>query len=149
MWLIHDDQNELNLLNHKKLTPSPSWHNKYYYPDHHLATAAYDSFVVAAFTEEAFKYLVFLIFIWRNKHFNERFDGIVYATFISMGFAAVENVLYIIGSGLGTGILRAFTAIPAHAIFGITMGYFLARAKFRPNNKAVNIIAFNLPYRFT
>lgn len=116
------------------------WDNKYNYPANKLLTAAYDSFIVAAFTEELFKYLVFIIFIWSNKNFNEKFDGIIYAVYISLGFAAIENIMYVFGSGIGTGLIRAFTAVPAHTIFGITMGYFLAWAKFNPNKRFIYII---------
>ena len=115
------------------------WDNKYNYPANKLLTAAYDSFIVAAFTEELFKFLVFIIFIWSNKNFNEKFDGIIYAVYISLGFAAIENIMYVFGSGIGTGLIRAFTAVPAHTIFGITMGYFLAWAKFNPSKRFIYI----------
>jgi RsiW-degrading membrane proteinase PrsW (M82 family) len=106
-----------------------------------LSAVAYDAFVVAAFTEEGFKMLVFMIFFWRNKNFNEKFDGIVYAALISLGFAAVENILYVFDNGFGTGILRAFTAVPGHAIFGITMGFFLGLAKFEPVKRGIYLMA--------
>jgi RsiW-degrading membrane proteinase PrsW (M82 family) len=96
-----------------------------------IATAFYDGFIVAAFTEELFKYLAFLLIIWRNRNFNELFDGIIYAVFISLGFAAIENFFYVFGKGGGVGVLRAFTAVPAHAIFGITMGYYFGIARFK------------------
>ena len=105
-----------------------------------ITTAAYSSFIVAAFTEELFKFLAFFILIWRNKNFDERFDGIVYAVFISLGFAAVENIFYIIGHGLQTGLLRAFTAVPAHALFGISMGFFLGLAKFSKKKRGLYIL---------
>ncbi len=125
------------------------WHTKYALPTMQLNTAAYDAFVVAAFTEEFFKILVFFIFIWKNKNFNEKFDGIVYAVFISMGFAAAENLLYVLGSGFGTGIIRAFTAVPAHAIFAVTSGYFLAFAKFKPSGKVFYLfLALAVPVLF-
>ncbi len=114
------------------------WHTKYY-PDIHLHTAAFDAFAVAAFTEEFFKILVFFIFIWKNTNFNEKFDGIVYAVFISMGFAAAENLMYVLGNGFGTGILRAFTAVPAHAIFAVSSGYFLGLAKLKSSGKFINL----------
>jgi len=88
------------------------------------------SFVVAGITEEVFKFLVIFLIVWKNSNFNEKFDGIVYASFASLGFALVENFLYVMQNGAGVGFLRAFTAVPAHAIFGITMGYFLGLAKF-------------------
>jgi RsiW-degrading membrane proteinase PrsW (M82 family) len=122
------------------------WENKYNYPSNKMMTAAYDAFVVAAFTEELFKYLVFVLFIWRNKNFNEKFDGIVYASFISLGFAAIENIMYTLSGGIGTGLIRAFTAVPAHTIFGITMGYFFAWAKFRSNKRFLYLLlAFFVP----
>jgi len=66
----------------------------------------------------------------KSREFNDKYDGIVYSGFISLGFAAVENVLYVFGNGYGTGIMRAFTAVPAHAIFGITMGFYFGMARF-------------------
>lgn len=99
------------------------------------------SFIVAGTTEEVFKFLVIFIFIWKHKEFNEKFDGIVYAAFASLGFALVENFLYVFQNGAGVGVLRAFTAVPAHAIFGITMGYFFGLAKFNKNNQSTLLIA--------
>lgn len=100
----------------------------------------YTAFVVAAFTEELFKYLVLILAFYSSRHFNERFDGIVYAVFISLGFALVENILYVIGnSSMQVGIMRAFTAVPAHAIFGVIMGFHLGLAKFGDKNKTFQI----------
>ncbi len=95
-----------------------------------LGKATWNAFVVAAFSEELFKYIALYLLIWKRKEFNDKLDGIVYAVFISLGFAAVENVLYVMGNGFGTGITRAITAVPAHAIFGITMGFYFGMAKF-------------------
>lgn len=97
-----------------------------------FAKPVFHAFVIAGFTEEIFKYFVLFILIWKNRAFNEKFDGIVYAVFISLGFAGVENVLYVAEGGNVTGLIRAFTAVPAHAIFGITMGFFFGYAKFYP-----------------
>jgi len=101
----------------------------------HFGAAAWKAFIVAGFTEEMFKFLALYLLIWKSPEFNEKFDGIVYAVFISLGFAAVENLLYVTGSGLSTGFVRAFTAVPAHAIFGITMGFYFGMAKFYPKNQ--------------
>jgi RsiW-degrading membrane proteinase PrsW (M82 family) len=92
----------------------------------------YRAFILAALNEEAFKFIAVLFLVWRSKHFNEKFDGIVYAVFVSLGFAAVENVLYVVSYGTQTGITRAITAVPAHALFGVTMGYYLGLARFNP-----------------
>ena len=96
----------------------------------HLLSAAWNAFVVAAFSEELFKFIALYLLIWKSREFNEKFDGIVYAVFVSLGFAAVENILYVTGNGVSTGISRAITAVPAHAIFGITMGFYFGLAKF-------------------
>jgi len=100
-----------------------------------LWDAAYNAFVVAAFSEELFKFLVIYFLIRRSPHFNERFDGIVYAVFVSLGFAAVENVLYVISGGLNAGLMRAFTAVPAHAFFGVVMGFYFGKHRFINKSK--------------
>ena len=107
----------------------------------------YHAFVVASFTEEGFKYLAYILLIWRSRDFNEKFDGIVYAVFISLGFAAVENMLYVYRGGYQVGMLRAFTAVPAHAIFGISMGYHFGLAKFYPDERKKQLrLAFLIPF---
>jgi RsiW-degrading membrane proteinase PrsW (M82 family) len=91
--------------------------------------AAYNGFIVAGLTEELFKFLFLYFIFWNNRHFNEKFDGIVYAVFVSLGFAAVENVMYVFSNDISVGYVRAITAVPAHAIFGIVMGYHLGIAR--------------------
>jgi RsiW-degrading membrane proteinase PrsW (M82 family) len=93
-----------------------------------LGAAAYHAFFVAGLMEELFKFLALYILVWRSPSFNEQFDGIVYAVFVSLGFAGVENVLYVMDGGMQTAFTRALTAVPAHAIFGIAMGYYLGIA---------------------
>lgn len=93
-----------------------------------VAEAAYHAFVVAGFTEELFKFLALYLLVWKSPSFNEKFDGIVYAVFVSLGFAGVENVMYVMDGGMQTALTRALTAVPAHAIFGVTMGYYLGIA---------------------
>lgn len=87
-----------------------------------------NAFVVAALCEETCKFL-FLRTTWRNRAFDYQFDAIVYAVTVSLGFAALENVLYVLQYGMQTGLLRAVTAVPGHAIFGVFMGYFYGYAK--------------------
>ena len=93
-----------------------------------IGNAAYHAFVVAGTTEEVFKFIILYLLVWKSPSFNEKFDGIVYAVFVSLGFAAVENVLYVMEGGLQTAMIRAITAVPAHALFGVTMGYYLGIA---------------------
>jgi protease PrsW len=112
-----------------------------------VALQAFKAFIIAAFTEESFKYLAFFLLIWRSKDFNEKFDGIVYAVFISLGFAAVENLIYVYAGGYQVGMLRAFTAVPAHALFGVSMGYHFALAKFYPQSRNRELaLAFLFPF---
>lgn len=92
--------------------------------------AFYDAFIVAGFSEELFKFLVLFLLIWNNKNFNEKFDGIVYAVFISLGFAAIENIMYVFQYGVTTGYTRAIVSVPGHALFGVTMGFYFGLAKF-------------------
>jgi RsiW-degrading membrane proteinase PrsW (M82 family) len=106
-----------------------TWNNLGF-PSEGLYYAAYKAFIVAGAVEEFFKFLFLVLLIWRLKSFNERFDGIVYAVFISLGFAVVENLLYVFSKGTGAGFTRMFTAVPGHAIYGITMGYYFGLAKF-------------------
>ena len=94
-----------------------------------VPAAAYNAFLVAGSTEEVFKFLALYLLVWKSPSFDEKFDGIVYAVFVSLGFAAVENVLYVLDGGYQTAIVRAITAVPAHALFGITMGYYLGIAR--------------------
>lgn len=102
--------------------------------------AFYNAFVVAAFSEELFKFLALFILIWKNVNFNEKFDGIVYATFISLGFAGIENILYVFQHGEATGYVRAIVSVPGHALFGVTMGFYFGMAKFYPKRKVEFLI---------
>jgi len=88
------------------------------------------SFVGIGLVEEGFKYMVLKRITWKSVYFNERFDGIVYGVAVSLGFAAFENILYVIGGGMSIGILRAFTAVPMHAVLGVLMGVAYGKAKF-------------------
>jgi RsiW-degrading membrane proteinase PrsW (M82 family) len=94
-----------------------------------VGEAAYHAFIVAGITEEVFKFAVIYLLVWRSPQFDEKFDGIVYAVFVSLGFAAVENILYVLQNGYQTAMVRALTAVPAHALFGVTMGYYLGIAR--------------------
>lgn len=87
-------------------------------------------FLVVALPEEFGKLWIVKKTVYDDKKFNEFMDGITYCILASMGFAIFENVVYIYQYGLATGILRAFTAVPAHALFSGIMGYYIGLAKF-------------------
>ena len=86
-------------------------------------------FVVVALSEEGFKYLLLRKRTWWSGEFNCQFDGVVYAVFVSLGFALWENISYVLMYGLGTALVRAITAVPGHACFGVFMGAFYGLAK--------------------
>ncbi len=98
-----------------------------------LIGVAFTAFVVAGFTEEYFKRLVVLKLMCKNKYFDEKLDGIVYAVFSALGFATVENIMYVAfrySYNSYIGLYRGVLSVPGHAIFGVTMGYYLSLSKF-------------------
>ena len=105
------------------------------------STVFFSAFMEAGIPEELCKFIIFMIFIWRDKNFNEYFDGIVYATFIGLGFACVENIEYVFMFGFQTGIVRALLSVPGHFLFGVVMGYFLSMAKFHPEKRGTYILS--------
>lgn len=88
-----------------------------------------EDYIAIAMTEEFFKRFAAKKAAYNNPEFNYLFDGIVYSVFASLGFAAIENIMYVLENGLGVAFLRAVTSIPGHAIFGVFMGYYLGKAK--------------------
>lgn len=100
------------------------------------AAALYDAFIVAAGPEEAAKLACVLIVAWRRPEFDERMDGIVYGARAGLGFALVENVVYLLivphslGEFLSLFVARALLAVPGHAAWGAILGYFAARRRF-------------------
>lgn len=93
------------------------------------------SFLGAAIPEEIAKCLMMLLFLRKSRFFDERMDGIVYASVVSMGFAAVENVLYLVSNydaWVSVGITRALFSVPAHFFFGVLMGYYYSLYRFCP-----------------
>ena len=104
-------------------------------------TVFFSAFLEAGIPEELSKFLIFMIFIWRDKNFDEYFDGIIYASFIGLGFACVENIGYVFEFGFGTGVVRALLSVPGHFLFGVVMGYFLSMAKFHPTKRGTFLIS--------
>ena len=94
-------------------------------------------FLIVGFAEEGFKFFLLHKRTWRSPAFNCQFDAVVYAVFVSMGFALWENMEYVVMYGLGTALTRALTAVPGHACFGVFMGawYGLARAHENKGNQ--------------
>ena len=82
------------------------------------------NFIGVALIEEGLKFLVLFLVTRKNKNFNSLFDGLIYAVFVSLGFAAFENVLYVLRYGWGNALARALTSVPAHMFFSVLMGYY-------------------------
>ena len=91
------------------------------------------AFLVVAVAEEGTKFLLMKRVTWRNPNFNFRFDGIVYAVFVSLGFAAFENIGYVLGYGLSVAPSRALLSVPGHMAFAVYMGYYYGRARWLEN----------------
>lgn len=106
------------------------------------------AFFVVGLIEEFSKYIIIRYYSQPHKEYNEPFDGIVYAVMVSMGFAATENVMYVLQGGLEVAVIRAFTAVPAHATFAILMGYFMGKAKFSNNRILLNLTGLFLAVLF-
>ena len=95
-----------------------------------MVYAYLDCFIVVAISEEIGKFFALKLGSWNNKAFNFRFDAVVYAVCTSLGFALIENIVYVWDGGVSTALIRAVTAVPAHAIFGVFMGLFYGKAKY-------------------
>lgn len=93
--------------------------------------AFHTAYFGAAFPEEFCKLLMLYLCIWKNPYFDEYYDGLEYAAFVGLGFAGVENVLYIMQGGIQLAVGRGIFAVPAHFFFAIFMGYFFSMARFR------------------
>lgn len=87
------------------------------------------AFLVVAAVEEGTKFCFLYKSTWRNPNFNYRFDAVVYAVFVSLGFAAFENVGYVFRHGLSIALPRAILSVPGHMGFAVFMGIFYGRAK--------------------
>ena len=114
-----------------------------------IAESLISSFLSAAPVEEVLKFAVLYSLVYKMKDFNEPIDGIVYGVTVSLGFATLENIYYVYilydnfdTSSQSLAILRSFSAIPAHAVFGATMGYFFMKYSFvkKQNNLALSMV---------
>jgi RsiW-degrading membrane proteinase PrsW (M82 family) len=112
----------------------------------------FSAFFEAGIPEELSKWIIFYWLIKRAPHFDQYYDGILYAIFISMGFALVENLMYVYGTsvkegysaGLSVAALRAIMSVPGHMLFAVPMGYFLSLSKFEQGKEASKHIMLSL-----
>ena len=106
------------------------------------------AFFGAAIPEEIAKFFMLWLLLRKNPYFDEKMDGIVYAVCVSLGFAALENVMYLFSNAetyLSVSVVRAIFAVPGHFCFGVLMGYYYSLAKFYPKapkkNKVLILVA--------
>lgn len=103
-----------------------------------ILSIAWTTYIVAGFTEEYFKRLVVMRVAYNHSAFDEKLDGIIYCAYSALGFATVENIMYVV-SGYDAdpyiGWYRGLLSVPAHMLFAITMGYYLSLAKFSPDQE--------------
>lgn len=104
-----------------------------------VAKSLIDNLICVALVEESCKYIFLKKGSWKHPAFDYCFDAIVYSVVVSLGFAAVENIMYVFQYGVEVALLRAVTAIPGHTIFGIFMGHYYGMAKMQ--EKMGNIAA--------
>ena len=111
----------------------------------------YSGYVVAGCSEEISKLVMLFFAVWFSRYFDEYFDGIVYAAFVGLGFAGLENVMYVFGQesfaeSIMTGTMRAVLSVPGHFLFAVVMGYYFSIAKFEPGRRFGSLIkAFLFP----
>ncbi len=101
-------------------------------------------FIGVALVEEFSKWLMVYIIAYKNKAFDELYDMVLYATFVALGFACFENLLYVFENGFATGVLRAVLAVPGHAFDGVLMGYYLGLSKINEINNRKDLKRKNL-----
>src|ERR1043165_274463 len=87
-------------------------------------------FFGVALVEEFVKFVALRLYAFNRKSFDEPLDGIVYGVMVGLGFATLENVLYVFEHGMATAMFRMFLSVPGHAAYGVIMGYYFGKAKF-------------------
>jgi protease PrsW len=108
--------------------------------EHLIKAGLIDAFFNSSLLEEFFKWFILFYAIYPHVEFDEPFDGIVYGAAVSLGFATVENVFYLVANGIGHAMTRALLPVSSHALFGVIMGFYIGKAKFTDGNKTKWII---------
>ncbi len=109
-----------------------------------MPKSLFDAFVTAAIPEELSKWIILYWLVRKAPAFDQYYDGIIYAVFVSMGFALIENIMYVMNGDMSTVIMRAVMAVPGHMLFAVAMGYYFSMAKFDTPQKAKVHIAMSL-----
>ena len=112
-----------------------------------ITTQFFSDVLFSSGLEEFFKWLVIFTLIFRHIEFDDPYDGILYGASVSLGFATVENVLFLLTFGIDTAFVRAILPVSSHALFGVVMGYYYGKSKFAQNDKQIEylILSFFAP----
>ncbi|MBO8170669.1 MAG: intramembrane metalloprotease PrsW [Bacillaceae bacterium] len=93
------------------------------------------AFVISSMMEEFFKWFIVYYTAYQHVEFDEHYDGIIYGAAVSLGFASMENFIYLWINGLDSALLRALLPVSGHALFAVAMGYYMGKAKFTTSRK--------------
>ncbi|MCF6093515.1 glutamic-type intramembrane protease PrsW [Microaerobacter geothermalis] len=105
-----------------------------------------DAILAGALLEEFFKWFIIYYTVFTHVEFDEPYDGIVYAVAVSLGFASMENFIYLLNNGLSIAWIRAFLPVSGHALFAVVMGYYLGKAKFTTRKKKFLLLSLLYPF---
>jgi protease PrsW len=103
-----------------------------------------DAFLVSGTLEEFLKWFLVFYGAYLHEEFNEPYDGIVYATSLSLGFASLENIFYLYTFGIEEALIRALLPVSGHALFGVIMGFYLGKGKFSTGKKKIIYLSLSL-----
>jgi protease PrsW len=103
-----------------------------------------DAFLVSGSLEEFLKWFLVFYGAYLHEEFNEPYDGIVYATALSLGFASLENIFYLYTFGIEEALIRALLPVSGHALFGVIMGFYLGKGKFSFGRKKAVYLSLSL-----
>ncbi|WP_456278518.1 glutamic-type intramembrane protease PrsW [Bacillus sp. AK128] len=113
-----------------------------------IQSALLKSFMLSSLLEEFFKWFILFFIAYKHVEFDEIYDGIVYGSSVSLGFASAENILYLFAHGVDVAMGRALLPVSSHALFGVIMGYYLGKTKFTIGNVKQRFLCFSLMIPF-
>lgn len=106
----------------------------------------WSSLLSTSLLEEFFKWFILFFTAAQHIEFDEPYDGIIYGASVSLGFATVENILYLVANGVEHALGRALLPVSSHALFGVIMGYYLGKGKFTMPRVRWFFYSFFMPF---
>jgi protease PrsW len=104
------------------------------------------AFFLSGLLEEFVKWFIIYFFVYDHREFDEPYDGIVYSASVSLGFATMENILYLLANGVEVAVMRALLPVSSHALFAVIMGFYFGKAKFTRKKQRYLFLAFLLSF---